>query len=169
MAKRHGSQEDFLKIPILGLVPESSATGSPPGSPVNGQLWFDTTVGRLFVREAGAWVLATQTGTVLATDSAGGDITGVFSNLQIGALAVGTAELAADAVTYAKMQNISATNRLLAPVTRKRSHWTLTMPSAVELFVSVRSLVTSPRALALWRRPSGPTRSPWPSWPPLSL
>jgi hypothetical protein len=113
MAKRHGSQEDFLKIPILGLVPESSATGSPPGSPVNGQLWFDTTVGRLFVREAGAWVLATQTGTVLATDSAGGDITGVFSNLQIGALAVGTAELAADAVTYAKMQNISATNRLL--------------------------------------------------------
>src|SRR6059036_2005320 len=67
-ATKWGSQQDFQKIPVVGLVPESAATGSSPASPVNGQLWFDSTLGRLFVREAGAWVLASQTGAELTAN-----------------------------------------------------------------------------------------------------
>lgn len=64
-AKKFGSQIDLQKIPILGVVPESGAT--EPSSPVNGQLWFDTslTPARLKIRENGAWVLASQTGVEL--------------------------------------------------------------------------------------------------------
>lgn len=65
--KSFGSQLQFNKIPVLGLVPESSVTGSAPASPVNGQLWFDTTLGRLYIREAGGWVLASQTGAELTS------------------------------------------------------------------------------------------------------
>lgn len=68
MAKSVGSQLQLNKIPVLGLVPESSATASPPTSPTNGQLWYDTTVNRLYVRENGAWVLASQTGAELAAN-----------------------------------------------------------------------------------------------------
>lgn len=68
MAKLWGSQQDFSKIPILGLVPESSVDSSPPSSPVDGQLWFDETAGRLKVREGGAWVLASRTGAELAAN-----------------------------------------------------------------------------------------------------
>lgn len=64
-AKKFGSQIDLQKIPVLGLVAESAATGSAPASPSNGQLWYDTTVNRLYVRENGAWVLASQTGAEL--------------------------------------------------------------------------------------------------------
>lgn len=65
MAKSFGSQLQLNKIPVLGLVPESSATGSPPSSPTNGQLWYDSTLNRLYVRENGSWVLASQTGAEL--------------------------------------------------------------------------------------------------------
>lgn len=67
-AKRFGSQIDLQKAPVLGLVPESSPTASAPANPVNGQFWFDTTVGRLMVREANAWVFATRTGAELAAN-----------------------------------------------------------------------------------------------------
>lgn len=51
--------------------------------------------------------------TALTTSStAGGDLSGTFANLQIGTGAVGTTEVADDAVTFAKIQNI-ATGRLL--------------------------------------------------------
>lgn len=106
------SQINFSKIPQLGMVMESAANASPPSSPVNGQLWYDTTNNRMMVRENGAWVTASNTGVVLTTDSAGGDISGTFSNLQIGANAVGTNEIANSAVTLAKIANI-ATDRLL--------------------------------------------------------
>ncbi len=61
----------------------------------------------------------TMTGTTLAASGGGGDpvmggdLSGTASNAQIVALAVGTAELDADAVTYAKLQNVSAASRLL--------------------------------------------------------
>ncbi len=72
-AKRFGSQVDLAQIPVLGLVPESSPTASPPANAVNGQIWFDTTLGRLLVREAGSWVLASQTGSeLLANKGASG-------------------------------------------------------------------------------------------------
>jgi len=111
-AKLWGGQQNANKIPILGLVPESAS--SEPSAPVNGQLWFDTSgsPARLKVRENGAWVLASQAGVVLAADSAGGDLTGTFSNLQIAANAVGTTEIANDAVTLAKLANI-ATDSLI--------------------------------------------------------
>ena len=112
-----GSQLDFQKIPSLRFVVESAATGSPPGTPVDGQFWLDTTIHRLYVRENGAWVLASNTGTVGTADTAGGDLTGTFSNLQIAANAVGTAEIANSTVTYAKIQNVSATNKLLGRAT----------------------------------------------------
>jgi hypothetical protein len=113
MAKPFGSQVDFQKIPALRFVVESSATGSPPSSPLDGQFWFDTTISRLYIRESGAWVLVSNAGTVGTTDSAGGDLSGTFSNLQIVANAVGATEIANSAVTYSKIQNVSTNNKLL--------------------------------------------------------
>jgi hypothetical protein len=112
-AKLISTQYNFQKIPILGLVAESSANGSPPATPVNGQFWYDTTNNRMMIRENGAWVPASNENALTTASTAGGDLSGTFSNLQIGALAVGTAELANDAVTYAKLQNVSTTDRLL--------------------------------------------------------
>lgn len=85
------------KIPLLGLVPETGAT--PPSSPVNGQLWVDTSItpNRLKVYEDGAWwqvsgagVDGLNTGTVF-----GGDVSGTYDNLQLGAGVVTHTEVAA--------------------------------------------------------------------------
>ena len=56
MAKKFGAQIDLQKIPVIGLVPEVSATA--PTSPGNNQLWVDTSVNpnKLKVYYNGAWV-----------------------------------------------------------------------------------------------------------------
>lgn len=61
-----GQQQDFRKIPALGLVIENQSTS--PSSPVNGQLYYDTTAGRGYIREAGAWVLMSDTGVELVAN-----------------------------------------------------------------------------------------------------
>lgn len=110
-----GSQMNFQKIPILGIVPESAS--SAPSSPVAGQLWLDTslTPARLKVYENGAFTLVSELTSVQTTDSAGGDLSGTFSNLQIAANAVGTTEINNAAVTYAKIQNVTAARLLGNP------------------------------------------------------
>lgn len=74
MTIRYGSQINLQKIPILGIVLESSAGVSPPASPVNGQGWYDTTAGRVKWYENGSWVLGSNTGVELTANkgAAGG-------------------------------------------------------------------------------------------------
>jgi hypothetical protein len=110
-AKTIGSQYDFQKIPILNIVVHSAS--SAPSSPVNGQLWYDTTGNVLNGRINGTWTQLDNTGVLTSASTAGGDLSGVFSNLQIVANAVGTTEVANSAITYAKIQNVSATDRIL--------------------------------------------------------
>lgn len=56
MAIMHYSQEDFNKIPILGLVPYQGPTASPPSSPVEGQLWEDTDLHVLKFFNGTGWI-----------------------------------------------------------------------------------------------------------------
>lgn len=69
------SQVDLSKIPVKGLIPESGPTA--PASPVNGQLWYDTSVGKLKAYQAGAWVaLDLDTNTVYTSGTAAMGIIG---------------------------------------------------------------------------------------------
>lgn len=61
--KVFGQQTNFRWIPTTNFVVESSA--SAPSSPVNGQLWHDTTNNLLMVRLNGAWVNCGNTGVEL--------------------------------------------------------------------------------------------------------
>lgn len=69
-----GVQQNFNKIPVLGLVAESSAAASPPANPVDGQFWYDSTNNLPMVRQNGAWVQASITGAELVANkgAAGG-------------------------------------------------------------------------------------------------
>lgn len=62
-------QVKLNKIPVVGLVPESSS--SAPGSPVDGQLWWDTTNSLLKWSSGGSWkdplARANHTGTQTAS------------------------------------------------------------------------------------------------------
>jgi hypothetical protein len=69
------SQVDLSKIPIRGLVAESGPTA--PASPVNGQFWYDSSVNKLKVYQAGAWViLDLDTNTTYASGTAAAVVTG---------------------------------------------------------------------------------------------
>lgn len=94
---------------------------SDPGTAVAGQLIFRTDVNQLKVYDGGGWsqvgaqyVLPTSStstlGGVKIDDSTIGISSGVIS-VKTGGIATGN--IAADAVTYAKIQNVSATNRIL--------------------------------------------------------
>jgi hypothetical protein len=87
VAKKIGVQYDHMRIPLLGLVPESAATA--PASPVNGQLWNDTsgTPNRLKYYQASSSSWRVADGSV------------------VDANAVGTTQLQDNSVTGAKVQD----------------------------------------------------------------
>ncbi|MER6830831.1 hypothetical protein ABT352_32895 [Streptosporangium sp. NPDC000563] len=62
------SQHKFNKIPVLGLVPESG--GTEPDSPAVGQLWVDTTAGKVKWRTPGsAWMAVDDVADGAVTDA----------------------------------------------------------------------------------------------------
>lgn len=98
---------------------------SDPGTAVAGQLIFRTDVNQLKVYDGSGWnrvgdqyVLPTSStstlGGVKIDDSTIGISAGVIS-VKTGGIATGN--IAADAVTYAKIQNVSATDRILGRAT----------------------------------------------------
>jgi hypothetical protein len=95
MSKAFGSQVDFQKIPVLNLVMQQAASASPPTSPVNGQLWYDTTNNKAKVYENGAWQ------DIFSTAPAGGDLTGTYPNPQIAPGVITLTDLAATAADQA--------------------------------------------------------------------
>ena len=109
MAKLFGSQIDLQKIPLLNVVIHSSPT--EPSTPVNGQLWFDTTQGVMKVREAGVWLLVANAASgSTPTGPAGGDLAGSYPDPTIGLLKVVTGYLADGAVTALKIGNGTITD-----------------------------------------------------------
>jgi hypothetical protein len=78
----HNAQQNFNKIPIKGLVPESSATA--PTSPRAGQLWHDASVDKVKAWIGGAWVaLDLDTNTSYAAGTAAEVANGTESNTRV--------------------------------------------------------------------------------------
>jgi hypothetical protein len=94
MARASISAKDFNKIPVVGLVPESS--GSAPGSPVQFQFWGDTATGKLKWTNNGSTFLdpldrANHTGTQLANTIS--NFNAAVQAISISSLAAATAPL----------------------------------------------------------------------------
>lgn len=96
-----GVQQQFNKIPVLGLVAEQKT--SAPASPALGQMYYDTIDNRLKVWENGAWANASATGMLTTGTSFDGDVSGVYNNLQIKVGAVGLNEIAAGVIDDSKI------------------------------------------------------------------
>lgn len=87
----------------------TGATTANPSSPVNGDIYYNSSVNELRARINGAWIALGAGGGSGLTDGDKGDIT-VSSSGTIWTIDN-------DVVTYAKMQNVSATNRFLGRIT----------------------------------------------------
>src|SRR5262245_31926241 len=113
---KHYDQINAQKIPILGFVPESATAA--PGTPVDGQIYYNTTSKKLFeyngttttwqelIRETGSRLTDARTpsGTIA------GDLAGsTWPNLQIAAGAIALADLSAsgtkDGTTFLRGDN----------------------------------------------------------------
>ena len=96
---------DLNKNQLLKAVVENLATA--PGSPSIGQIYFDTVLDAFGFYTSGGWAYAGASSGTLA-DGTYGDI------IVSGSGTVFT--IAADSVTYAKMQNVAANNVLLGNI-----------------------------------------------------
>lgn len=93
MARNFSSAIDLHQAEIRNAVAQNLAAA--PGTPVEGQFYYDTVSHQLFWRSNSAWVAASG-GT--PTGAAGGDLAGTFPNPTIGAKKVVTAAIADGAV-----------------------------------------------------------------------
>ncbi|MFE9742957.1 hypothetical protein [Streptomyces sp. NPDC006477] len=86
------SARNFRKIPVVGLVPESSSTA--PADPTAGQLWYDTSSGKMKWTQDGSTFLdplarANHTGTQLANTIS--DFTAAVQAISISSLSAAIA------------------------------------------------------------------------------
>ena len=95
---KFGAAIDAQKIPIKGLVPESAATASSPSSPVDGQLWWDTTTKNLKIWITSGWVQVDNQGVATGAGVSDGDKTEITVS---GSGLIWTID--AGVITYAKM------------------------------------------------------------------
>lgn len=96
-----------------------------------------------------------NTANLLTTSSAaGGDMSGTLDNLQIGAGAVGTTELAGDAVTYAKMQNVSASDKVLGRISGAGDVEEIAFTAAMRALADDATVAAQRQTLDVRRQPS---------------
>jgi hypothetical protein len=106
---------DTSRIPITGVIPEPQANDASVPSPVNGLLYYDTTLHQLKVRLNGAWVALGAAGAGgPPSGAASGDLSGSYPGPTIGLGKVIGDRIATDAVTDTKILNGTITGAKLA-------------------------------------------------------
>ncbi len=81
---RRGSVENFLKVPVQGFVPEAGAVA--PASPVVGQLWTDTSTGKVKYWNGTTWV--STDGSTIPAGSITDSMIASGANISLSKLAV---------------------------------------------------------------------------------